>query len=245
MPDLVTASSAPHGARARSNSVEFSDDDGQTWHAAQFLDPAHSGCLAAMAIRDGKFRQLPGPALFDLAPATLKAISSPTSTTPIRQLRDPSHSASSRHHLRVEAHGRTVLCFVPVLRQRERHHIVTLLRIQFPVASGADHQVLLALPRVGHRRGIRRGRQLIVHSSFPVSESNACRCGSMVAEVNTNPPAVTIGPPRLIDPVCFPGTNVPSGTSHAIFPVNRSTASVVPHGGRLQGVPLGEKRNDR
>ena len=50
-----------------------------------------------------------------------------------------------------------------------------------------------------------------------------------------------IGPPRLMDPVCFPGTIVPSGTSQTCLPVNRSTASVVPHGGALQGTLLGRQ----
>src|SRR2546426_746971 len=83
------------------------------------------------------------------------------------------------------------------------------------------------------------------HSSFPVSESNARRYESIVAAVKTSLPAVTIGPPRLIDPVSLPGFIVPSGTSQAFLPVNKSTASVVPHGGALQGDPLGEKRNVR
>jgi len=36
-----------------------------------------------------------------------------------------------------------------------------------------------------------------VHSSLPVSASNARRCGSSAAAVKTNPPAVAIGPPKL------------------------------------------------
>ena len=52
----------------------------------------------------------------------------------------------------------------------------------------------------------------------------------MAADVKTRPPAVTIGPPRLIEPVCSFGTRVPSGTSQTFLPVKRSTASVVPHG---------------
>src|SRR5215475_1792528 len=83
------------------------------------------------------------------------------------------------------------------------------------------------------------------HSSLPVSASKACRWGSMVAEVKITPPAVAIGPPRLIDPVVFPGAIVPSGTFQTILPLKRSTASVVPHGGRLQGTPLGENMNVR
>src|SRR5215471_6035644 len=73
------------------------------------------------------------------------------------------------------------------------------------------------------------------HDSLPVSESNARRWGSIAAAVNTNPPAVIIGPPRLTEPVCLPANIVPSGTAHTIFPLNKSTASVVPHGGALHG----------
>src|SRR5678816_1375030 len=65
--------------------------------------------------------------------------------------------------------------------------------------------------------------------------------------MNTSPPAVTIGPPRFGSPVggegiCLiresklPGS--PSGDSHFFFPVFRSIATTVPHGGGEQGTPL-------
>src|ERR1700731_3042731 len=69
--------------------------------------------------------------------------------------------------------------------------------------------------------------------SLPDSSSNARIALSIVAAENTTPPAVTIGPPRVTVPVFIPGTKLPSGTSHAFFPVNKSPAATVPHGGGL------------
>src|SRR5438034_3787343 len=68
-------------------------------------------------------------------------------------------------------------------------------------------------------------------SSLPDSEWKARKKESMDAEVNTRPPAVTMGPPRLIEPVSWPGMSVPRGASQSFLPEWRSTASVVPHGG--------------
>src|SRR5262245_47303847 len=83
------------------------------------------------------------------------------------------------------------------------------------------------------------------HNSCPLSDAKACKCGSIVADVKINPPAVAIGPPKLMEPVFFPGIIVPSGAFHTVLPVNTSTASVVPHGRALHGAPLGENMNVR
>src|SRR6202795_3192863 len=76
--------------------------------------------------------------------------------------------------------------------------------------------------------------------SLPVSESNARRNPSIAAAVKTIPPAVTIGPPKVIVPVFIPGIKLPNGTSQTFLPTNRSTAATVPQGGVLQGSLLGE-----
>src|ERR1700687_5934512 len=83
------------------------------------------------------------------------------------------------------------------------------------------------------------------HMFFPGSESKARRKLSIAAAVKTRPPAVIIGPPRVIVPVFIPGRKLPSGTSHTFFPVKRSTAATVPHGGALHGRPLGERSGER
>ena len=83
------------------------------------------------------------------------------------------------------------------------------------------------------------------HISLPVSESNARKKLSIAAPVKINPPAVTIGPPSVTVPVFIPGTKLPSGASHAFFPLNKSTAVTVPYGGALQGSPLGDKTGVR
>src|ERR1700691_959073 len=83
--------------------------------------------------------------------------------------------------------------------------------------------------------------------SFPVSTSNARINGSQVPLMKTKPPAVAMGPPRLIEPggTGVPGAISPSGTCQRILPVAMSTAARVPHGGGTQGRPEGEKRNWR
>src|SRR5260370_6542067 len=84
------------------------------------------------------------------------------------------------------------------------------------------------------------------HSSAPVSTSKARMFGSSVPAMKTNPPPVTIGPPRLMDPQ-FPALGrtaalgmKPSGTSHRFAPVAKSIAAKAPHGGALHGRPTGE-----
>src|ERR1700690_1453615 len=79
-----------------------------------------------------------------------------------------------------------------------------------------------------------------VHTSLPVSASNACRCGSSAAAVKMSPPAVAIGPPKLIDPGGAPSPMLPRAASHRGLPVVRSNATSAPHGGALQGNPDGD-----
>src|SRR5882724_817209 len=72
--------------------------------------------------------------------------------------------------------------------------------------------------------------------SVPVSRSNARRYGSLAAAVKTSPPAVIIGPPRLTDPGGRPGASEPSGAFQRIFPEFRSSATIAPQGGAVQGI---------
>src|SRR6266853_585975 len=79
----------------------------------------------------------------------------------------------------------------------------------------------------------------VTHSSVPVFESNARKRRSLVAPMNTSPPAVAIDPPRFRRPVSFlpsgSSSVTPSRTFQAISPVAIFTASKCPHGGLLQG----------
>src|SRR5215211_2866682 len=65
--------------------------------------------------------------------------------------------------------------------------------------------------------------------------------------MNTTPPAVAIGPPRLGSPINGLGSDFsfgsrflisPSGASHFILPLRKSTATTLPHGGGEHGIPL-------
>src|ERR1700681_4597173 len=80
---------------------------------------------------------------------------------------------------------------------------------------------------------------LVTHSSFPVFESNARKRLSLVAPMNTSPPAVAIGPPMFSRPVLrLPSGNssvTPSVTCHANSPVLAFTAISRPHGGFWHG----------
>src|SRR5579863_9197120 len=80
---------------------------------------------------------------------------------------------------------------------------------------------------------------LVTQSSLPVFESNARKRRSLLAPMKTSPPAVAIGPPRFMRPVCcFAGGSssvIPSGTDHAKSPLRASTAIRRPHGGFWQG----------
>src|SRR2546430_4123640 len=81
-----------------------------------------------------------------------------------------------------------------------------------------------------------------VHSSLPVFESKARKRLSLVAPMNTRPPAVAMGPPMLKRPVfCLAGGNssvTPSSTFQAISPVFAFTAIMWPHGGFWHGQDL-------
>jgi carboxymethylenebutenolidase len=64
--------------------------------------------------------------------------------------------------------------------------------------SGGDHYVLLSiLTQIGDGNGERAPSSLVDHNSFPVRASNARKRASSVAAMNTSPPAVAIGPPRV------------------------------------------------
>src|SRR5215468_10979895 len=88
-------------------------------------------------------------------------------------------------------------------------------------------------------------------TTFPVSTSNARSLSSIAAAMKTRPPAVTIEPPRLIDPNSEDFGEIescgmrPSGTSQRISPVFKSTAVSLPQGGATQGVPLGDDNGSR
>src|SRR5882762_11699704 len=74
------------------------------------------------------------------------------------------------------------------------------------------------------------------HSCSPVFASNPRKRLSVVAPINTTPPAVTIEPPRLGVPVVvFSSSTIPSGTFQAISPLFTSTALSVPQGGFWHG----------
>src|SRR5882762_7250115 len=78
--------------------------------------------------------------------------------------------------------------------------------------------------------------RLATHNCSPVNASNPRKRLSVVAPMNTTPPAVTIEPPRLGVPVgIFRSSTIPNGTLHAISPLFTSTALSVPHGGFWHG----------
>ena len=64
-------------------------------------------------------------------------------------------------------------------------------------------------------------------SSFPVCESKARMTLSIAALLKTSPPAVTIGPPRLMVPVCWPGAKEPRGTFQTIFQLTHVARPIV------------------
>src|SRR6478609_8940753 len=83
------------------------------------------------------------------------------------------------------------------------------------------------------------------HTSSPVEASKARSQVTMAAAVNTRPPAVDSGPPRLGEPLLVPGINSPSGASQRSLPAARSKATNAPHGGALQGTGPGDIRYSR
>src|SRR5437773_1181810 len=79
-------------------------------------------------------------------------------------------------------------------------------------------------------------------SSLPLLMSNARTAGSSVPAINTNPPAVTIGPPSATEPHAGGAAgatpiagNWPSGTLHRNSAVSASIAFSVPNGGGVHG----------
>jgi len=74
-----------------------------------------------------------------------------------------------------------------------------------PCPTRGDYNVLLAFEAVSHGSGLPPAG---IHSSRLLAGFRIeCRMElSIVAPVKTSPPAVTIGPPRLMVPVCCPGT---------------------------------------
>src|SRR5712671_6534289 len=74
--------------------------------------------------------------------------------------------------------------------------------------------------------------RVAAHSCSPVFASNPRKRSSIVAPINTTPPAVTIEPPRFGVPVVvFSSSTTPSGTFQAISPLFTSTALSAPQGG--------------
>src|SRR6202008_3610754 len=83
-------------------------------------------------------------------------------------------------------------------------------------------------------------------NSLPDSISKARRKQSVVPAMKTRPPAVTIGPPRLMEPGGICGCSPPKspmeprGTCQRIFPSVISTAVSMPQGGGLHGKSDGD-----
>ena len=88
----------------------------------------------------------------------------------------------------------------------------------------------------------------VLHSSAPVSMSNARKLWSPEPAMNTRPEAVTVGPPTPGVPRKNQNGNgamsrvVPRGTLHSFAPLARSMASSVFQGGAVQGSPQGDSR---
>src|ERR1700722_11524814 len=80
----------------------------------------------------------------------------------------------------------------------------------------------------------------VVQSSLPFLVSKARKRASLVAPMNTNPPAVTMGPANAPDRPVFRFSGgrksvTPSGTCQAISPVFAFTANNRSHGGLIHG----------
>ena len=84
---------------------------------------------------------------------------------------------------------------------------------------------------------------LVTHSSRPVSLSKARKRLSLVAAMNTSPPAVTIDPPRLGAPVggspfAIKASTTPRTVRHRNSPVSRLMAVRCAQGGFWHGYRL-------
>ena len=120
------------------------------------------------------------------------------------------------------------------------------------VTASRDHDILPAIRGpVGHRCRMTARGQGALPELLTVLDIECAEIRVDVPAMNTNPPAVTIGPPRLTEPggtVADAPPNPcmePSGTCQRIDSVARSSATSCPHGGGLHGNPDGDTRNCR
>src|SRR6266576_1992717 len=105
-----------------------------------------------------------------------------------------------------------------------------------PPAAITTNCLPLFLPREVVGVACALASRSLTHSCSPVLASKARKRLSVVAPINTTPPAVTIDPPRFGVPVVvFSSSTLPSATFQTISPLFTSTAFNVPHGGFWQG----------
>src|SRR5579864_1825118 len=88
---------------------------------------------------------------------------------------------------------------------------------------------------------------LVTQSSLPESLSNARKRESLVAPMNTRPPAVTMDPPILGVPVggtprATSSSTTPSTARQRNSPLSRSMAVRNPHGGFWHGYKFGSQK---
>src|SRR5258708_19414480 len=99
--------------------------------------------------------------------------------------------------------------------------------------------------------GGRGGGSGVFYNCVGEAVGKARRNGSKVRAMKTSPPAVAMGPPRLIEPGgvggCLPPKSCiePSGTCQRIFSSIISTTDNMPQGGAMQGMSDGDCRNRR
>src|SRR4051812_24509572 len=84
---------------------------------------------------------------------------------------------------------------------------------------------------------------IVSHNNFPVAFSKAKSFLSAVPLINTRPPAVTIGPgdveePVIVAPCSCNSGSFPIGIFHSYSPVFKLIALSVPHGGFIACRPL-------
>ena len=146
--------------------------------------------------------------------------------------------------------GRPEACVTSMQRRRWRRSWF----LQKNSPARRDHHVLLPVfALIGDGNGVSVRFDSFDHSSLPVFESKALNRLSLVAAMNTSPPAVAILPPRLSAPECC--TPLASsvydsdGAFHAIRrcsrsrrPVHQKADSCTERGG---GVPEARVRASR